>query len=181
MVNRDMLHTKRAGTIAIKVLVNGNLSYIHISKVHYCPEMKSNLLSLGSFLAKGCQFKIKDSVLNIKDLAGDIVLQSKLKSTMFPLLQPRTINHFRTPAVIHGSKEKDRKKTSRYSGSGGRFRPDQPKPTSGGRFQSKQPTSGSGGDTNVLNQVRTWTRWTDTSPYHMDPTDCWRKQPTCRA
>lgn len=52
--NGDLLHTRGARTTTIEVTVEGTSFYIHTSKVHYCPEMTSNRLSLRVFGTKGC-------------------------------------------------------------------------------------------------------------------------------
>lgn len=66
--------------------------------------MDSNLLSLGVLEAKGFEFKANDGVLNVKDTAGDVVLQSKRKGTVYPLSQPpNAVTHY-SPATVQAYK-----------------------------------------------------------------------------
>ena len=91
--NGEILYTQGAGTIAIEVIVNGVCNLVHIHNVHYCPEMDSNLLSLGTLTAKGLEFHTSKGTLNVTDSVGETVLQSKCKGKVYPLSQPMTFRH----------------------------------------------------------------------------------------
>ena len=51
--NGYKIQAKGSGTIALETLIDGENSYIHLRNVHYCPELDSNLLSLGILETKG--------------------------------------------------------------------------------------------------------------------------------
>ena len=76
IANGETLYTRGAGTIAIEVVVDEVSDFIHLRNVHYCPEVDSNLLSLGALTAKGFEFQTKKGTLNVIDSVGDTVLQS---------------------------------------------------------------------------------------------------------
>ena len=102
IANGDTLKTRGAGTIALEVMVSGTSTYVHIHNVHYCPEVDSNLLSLGVFGTIGCEFHTKKGVLHVIDTVGDTVLQSECKGQVYPLLQPTLPgHHFATSAHAH--------------------------------------------------------------------------------
>ena len=86
IANGQVLHTRGAETIALEVMAFGIPTYVHIHNVHYCPEIDSNLLSLGTFGAKGFEFYTKKDILHVKDIVGDIVLQSRCEGQVYPLL-----------------------------------------------------------------------------------------------
>lgn len=86
--NGDILRTRGAGTVALEVMTHGIPSWVHVYNVHYCPEMTSNLISLGTLEANGFEFKAKNGYLNVKGTVGDIILQSKRQGAVYPLLQP---------------------------------------------------------------------------------------------
>ena len=48
IANGELLRTRGAGTIAIEIVIDNIPSFVHIHNVHYCPEIDTNLLSLGS-------------------------------------------------------------------------------------------------------------------------------------
>ena len=103
IANGEKLLTKGAGTIALEVLVSGIPTYVHIHNVHYCPEIDSNLLSLGAFGTRGCEFYTKKGILHVMDKVGDTVLQARCKGQVYPLLQPQT-PHYPPPALVHAYK-----------------------------------------------------------------------------
>ncbi len=76
-----------AGTIALETLLDDKSAYVHLHNVHYCPELDSNLLSLGILENKGFQFVGKQGFLYIIDNEGDKVLQAKREGTLYPLVQ----------------------------------------------------------------------------------------------
>lgn len=96
----NILHICGAGTVAIKIIINGIPSYIHLKNVHYCPEMDSNLLSLGILEAKNFEFKAKNGFLNVKNTAEDVVLQFKREGTVYPVAQPENTFVYYIPATI---------------------------------------------------------------------------------
>ena len=98
--NGEILCTRGAGTVAIEVSIDGTPSYIHLKNVHYCPELDSNLLSLGVLEAKGFEFQAKNGFLNVKDTDGDIVLQSQRDGTVYPLSQPKRTETDYSPATV---------------------------------------------------------------------------------
>ncbi|SLM41056.1 gag polymerase env [Lasallia pustulata] len=55
------------GTITLHVQINGVDQKVDIKDVYYCPELESNLLSLGSFEAKGYSFLGKNGYLRVLD------------------------------------------------------------------------------------------------------------------
>ena len=98
--NGEILQTRGAGTIAIEVIVNGICDFVHIHDVHYCPEIDSNLLSLGILTAKGFDFHTSKGTLNIIDSAGEIALQSKCEGHVFPLSQPKRVDNYGKPGAL---------------------------------------------------------------------------------
>lgn len=100
IANGEILYTQGAETIAIEVLVNGVCDFIHLHNVHYCPEVDSNLLSLGALTAKGFEFLTKNGTLHVMDSVGDIVLQSKCEGQVFPLFQPKGLDNFGKPGAL---------------------------------------------------------------------------------
>lgn len=86
--NGQRIQAKGSGTIALETLIDGKNSYVHLRNVHYCPELDSNLLSLGVLEKKGFKFVGKQGLLSVIDNQGDTVLQAKRKGTIYPLLQP---------------------------------------------------------------------------------------------
>ena len=105
MANGQYLKTRGAGTIALEVMVFGIPTYVHIHNVHYCPEIDSNFLSLGTFGAKGFEFYTKKGILHVKDTVGDTVLQAKCKGQIYPLLQPTTPKHSLSSTSVHTHKK----------------------------------------------------------------------------
>ena len=88
--NGKILYTQGARTIATEVIVNGVCNFVHIHNVHYCPEIDSNLLSLSAFTAKRLEFHTSKGTLNVTNLVGETILQSKCKGKVYPLSQPVT-------------------------------------------------------------------------------------------
>ena len=66
--NGQKIQAKGSGTIALETLIDGKSSYVHLRNVHYCPELDSNLLSLGVLEKKGFKFVGKQGVLTIKEI-----------------------------------------------------------------------------------------------------------------
>lgn len=85
IANGEVLHARGAGTIAIDIMIDSIPSYVHIHNVHYCPEIDTNLLSLGSFASKGFGFHTKKGILNVIDTVGNTVLQSRCEGAGIPL------------------------------------------------------------------------------------------------
>ena len=83
-----VLRTRGSGTIALATSVNGNDSFIHLHNVHYCPEIDTNLLSLGALEAKRLRFSAENSMLEVRDFDGKTVFQAKRRNNVYPLLQP---------------------------------------------------------------------------------------------
>ena len=86
--NGQQFQAKRSGTIALETMIDGKSSYVHLRNVHYCPELDSNLLSLGVLEKNGFKFVGKQRFLSVIDHQGDMVLQAKRRGTVYPLLQP---------------------------------------------------------------------------------------------
>ncbi|MCJ1263342.1 hypothetical protein MMC22_003212 [Lobaria immixta] len=63
--DRVILRTRGSSTIALATSVNGNDSFIHLHNVHYCPEIDTNLLSLGALEAKKLWFLAENSMLEV--------------------------------------------------------------------------------------------------------------------
>ena len=85
IANNKVLRTRRAGTIAIEIVIDNIPSFIHIHNVHYCPEIDTNLLSLGVLASKCFKFHTKKGVLNVIDAAENTVLQSRCKGQVYTL------------------------------------------------------------------------------------------------
>lgn len=81
-----VLPTRASGTIALATLVNRNHSFIHLHNMHCCPEIDTNLLSLGALEAKGLQISAKNMLLEVQDPNGNVVLQARRHNNVYPLL-----------------------------------------------------------------------------------------------
>ena len=86
--NSQKIQAKGSGTIKLETLIDGKSSYVYLCNVYYCPELDSNLLSLGVLEKKGFKFVGKQGVLSVINNQGDTVLQAKHKDTVYPLLKP---------------------------------------------------------------------------------------------
>lgn len=56
-----------------------------IRNVYYCPEMNTNLLSLGTLVRNGLSFGATNSRLKVTDSDGDTVMEGALVNTLFKL------------------------------------------------------------------------------------------------
>ena len=90
-----ILRTRGSGTIALATLVNRHHSFVHLHNVHYCPEIDTNLLSLGALEAKGLQFSAKHALLEIRDPDSDTVFQARRHDNVYPLSQPTPLAYQR--------------------------------------------------------------------------------------
>jgi hypothetical protein len=50
------IQSRGAGTINLEILLDDKHTNVHLHDVHYCPEVDSNLLSLGVLEEKNCTF-----------------------------------------------------------------------------------------------------------------------------
>ena len=58
------------------------------SRDNYCPEIDTNLLSLGTLEAKGLHWGATNGLLEVKDQDGDVVMQATRVNQVYPLNQP---------------------------------------------------------------------------------------------
>ena len=87
-----ILKTQGAGTMDLYIFVENKELLIHLSNVHYLPDLDANLISLDVLKGKGCKFRVVNSLLQIKDKDNDIVLKSIRDNHVYSLLQPRLRN-----------------------------------------------------------------------------------------
>ena len=90
-VSGELIKTRGAGTINLDVLIDGRVTSVDLMNVHYCPEIDSNLLSLGILEAKDFEFVGRRGHLKVFDDVCDFVLIGKRANLVDPLMQPSDV------------------------------------------------------------------------------------------
>lgn len=72
------------GTIQLRVLINNESKVINISNVYHCPDLDSNLLSLGTLEAKGFGWAGNNGKLHVLD-EDEVVLEGTREGTLYRL------------------------------------------------------------------------------------------------
>jgi hypothetical protein len=91
----EKIQTRGAGIINVDVILDSNEhTNVHLHDVHYCPEVDSNLLSLGVLEEKGHTFNAKNSVLRVLDSDEDVVLVANRQRNVYVLHQPIESNQY---------------------------------------------------------------------------------------
>jgi len=81
--DESKVEVKGKGKILIR-LKNGDHQFI--SNVHFVPNMKSNILSLGQLLEKGYDIRLKDNNLSKRDNASNLIAKVLMsRNKMFVL------------------------------------------------------------------------------------------------
>jgi hypothetical protein len=108
----QQIQTRGAGTINLDVILddgehtNKASTNVHLHDVHYCPEVDSNLLSLGVLEEKGLTFNARSSVLRVLDHDEDVVLVANRQRNVYVLHQPIEINQYSSLSPIFSAKPK---------------------------------------------------------------------------
>ncbi len=86
-VSDEQIKTRDANTIDLEMTIDEQNSSVNVSKVHYCLEMNSNLSSLGVLEAKGFEFRVQNSCLQVIDDDDDVRLEAKRQNNVYSLNQ----------------------------------------------------------------------------------------------
>src|SRR2546423_2200346 len=71
------------GTAILNLLVNGENVRTNLRNVYYCPELDSNLISLGTLEKKGCTFTAGKGLLRVSNPDSGTAPQAKRISTLY--------------------------------------------------------------------------------------------------
>ena len=104
IANSKVLYTKKAGTIAIEIVINNIPFFVHIHNVDYCSKIDTNLLLLEILTSKDFEFHTRKKVLNVINAARNTVLQSRYKSQIYPLAQLHILYDGYISATVHAYK-----------------------------------------------------------------------------
>jgi transposase InsO family protein len=77
------------GIATIPLMIGGRRSLVKLSGVHYCPELSSNLISVGLLESKGLSWMAKDGLLLVKNSDGETIIESHRKGNLYAVNQPQ--------------------------------------------------------------------------------------------
>jgi hypothetical protein len=92
----------------MKVRLGKTTTDITISDVHYCPELDTNLISLGVLERKGNSFSGKNDRLEVFNKKGELVLESKRKDNVYVLHEKATNKKAKTGVTFKAVKPANR-------------------------------------------------------------------------
>jgi transposase InsO family protein len=71
------------GTAILNLLVNGENVRTNLRNVYYCPELDSNLISLGTLEKKGCTFTAGKGLLRVSNPDSETALEANRVGTLY--------------------------------------------------------------------------------------------------
>ena len=98
----------RTGSVILPTIINGELTKVEITGAYHVPDMKYNLLSVGTLEEKGCYVTIRHGIFKVMDLDDDVVFCGTRCGKEYILdLQyqdmPKALRSSSAPPANHGS------------------------------------------------------------------------------